>query len=146
MRRDNMLPFGRREDELTRLLREEYGPPSDPSYWASLEARTLAHVLGRGSADGTLAVAGAPGGASGGAAAASDEWWEPFAGWVRGGLVAACAAVLVAAAALAYTRSEEARLAYESVLETPLPLPSQIVASTPGLSAREATLRYVIGP
>ena len=141
MRRDNMLPFGRREDELTRLLREEYGAPSDPSYWASLEAKTLAHVLGRGSADGTLAVAGASG-----AAAVSDEWWEPFAGWVRGGLVAACAAVLVAAAALASTRSEEARLAYESVLETPLPLPSQIVASTPGLSAREATLRYVIGP
>ena len=138
MRRDNLLPFGRREDDLTRLLREEYGAPSDPSYWASLEAKTLAQVLGH-SADGTLAVAGA-------AAAASDEWWEPFAGWVRGGLVAACAAVLVAAAALAYTRSEEARLAYESVLETPLPLPSQIVASTPGLSAREATLRYVIGP
>jgi hypothetical protein len=138
MRRDNLLPFGRREDDLTRLLREEYGAPSDPSYWASLEAKTLAHAVGR-SVGGTLAVAGA-------AAAVGDEWWEPFAGWVRGGLVAACAAVLVAAAALAYTRSEEARLAYESVLETPLPLPSQIVASTPGLSAREATLRYVIGP
>ncbi|HKG91915.1 MAG TPA: hypothetical protein VKA84_08500 [Gemmatimonadaceae bacterium] len=132
--RDNMLPFGRRDDELTRVLREEYGAPSDRAYWDSLEARVLARTLAR------------PAAAGAGAAALTDEWWEPFAGWVRAGLVAACAAVLTAAAALAYTRSAEARLAYESVLETPLPLPSQVAASTPGLSAREATLRYVIGP
>lgn len=133
MSRDNMLPFGRRDDELTRLLREEYRAPSDPAYWSTLEQRVLARVIARPAGDAL-------------ASPAADEWWQPFAGWVRGGLIAACAAVLTAAAALAYTRSAEARLAYESVLETPLPLPTQVATTTPGLSAREATLRYVIAP
>ena len=115
-------PSGR-DDEVTRFLRERYAAPADPSYWEGLESRIVARLLAEG-----------------------DVWWAPYARWTRAGLVAAGLAAVLAGLALARSREAEARLAYETVVETPRALPAQIATGTGELSPREATLRYVITP
>ena len=122
MRIDPRSPQGR-DPLVTRLLRDEYAAPTDPAYWTALERRILSRIVG----------AGRP----------AVEWWEVFAGWTRGGLVAASIAAAAAAAAMFQTRAAEARVAYEAVVETPPVLPGSRVLRTAGVSEREATLRYV---
>ena len=112
-----------RDDDLTRALRRMYALPDGASYWESLEQRIMARI------------------------AADAEWWQPLAGWARVGLLAAAAALLVASIALTRTRAEEARMAFEAVIETPR-TPSLQMATEGGTiqREREATLRYVIAP
>ncbi|HET7585699.1 MAG TPA: hypothetical protein VFK13_12365 [Gemmatimonadaceae bacterium] len=109
--------------EIARTLRELYAPPADAGYWRGLEQRIMARIAGEGPA-----------------------WWEPFGGWVRAGIVAACAAGLIIGIALARARQEEAQLAYETVIETPRTLPQQIATGTSSLPVREVTLQYVLSP
>lgn len=115
-------PAGR-DDEVTRFLRELYAAPAGLPYWEGLEARILARVRTEG-----------------------DAWYAPYARWTRPGLVAAGIAVLLAGFALVRSRDVEARLAYETVIETPRALSAQLATGTGELSPREATLRYVITP
>lgn len=112
-----------RDDDLTRALRRLYAPPADASYWETLEQRILARI------------------------AADAEWWQPLAGWARVSLLAAAAALVIASLALTRTRAEEARIAFEAVIETPR-TPSLQMATEQGTvqREREATLRYVIAP
>lgn len=112
-----------RDDELTRALRAIYARPDDVRFWDALERRILARVreedLG---------------------------WWQPFRNWVRVGLVAAGAAGLAAGLALMHERDDEARLAYETIVETPRTLAQQLATETVSVPAREATLQYLIEP
>ncbi|HET7565518.1 MAG TPA: hypothetical protein VFJ96_11020 [Gemmatimonadaceae bacterium] len=112
-----------REDDLTRALRQVYAAPADPSYWESLEARIMARVRGE-----------------------SDGWWMPLSGWGPVGLIAAGLALVVAGLTVTHAREEEARMAYEMVIETPRSLPQQLATVSEGASAREMTLHFVIAP
>ncbi|MDQ6828314.1 MAG: hypothetical protein M3081_05555 [Gemmatimonadota bacterium] len=112
-----------RDDILTHTLRRIYAPPTDPGYWDGLDARIMARL-------------GAP----------EDAWWQPYGEWVRGGLIAAGVAGLLAGAGLARASNTEAHVAAATILETPRELPQQIATGTTGLSAHEATLRYVLEP
>lgn len=112
-----------RDDALTRALRQLYAAPADPTYWESLEAKIMARIR----ADG-------------------DGWWQPFSGWGPVGLIAAGLLLAVAGLAFTHARQEEARLAYEMVMETPRAIPQQLAAASEGVPAREATLRFVISP
>ncbi len=112
-----------RDDIVTRTLRRMYAPPVDVGYWDSLEARIMARV-----------------------GAAEDVWWQPYGEWVRGGLIAAGIAALLAGGGLALASNAEAHVAANTILETPRELPQQIATGTTGLSAHEATLRYVLEP
>ncbi|HJR62828.1 MAG TPA: hypothetical protein VJ803_03940 [Gemmatimonadaceae bacterium] len=111
-----------REDPVTGTLRELYAAPADPAYWHSLEAKILARI------------------------AQADAWWQPYTEWVRVGLIAAGLSALLAGLALVRSREAEARMAYETIIETPRTLPHQMATETSPLPAREATLRYVISP
>ncbi|HEX5435718.1 MAG TPA: hypothetical protein VFW98_01065 [Gemmatimonadaceae bacterium] len=117
-----------RDDEVTRALRTVYAAPDNPAYWEALEARILSRI--RSEADG---------------------WWQSFSGWGRMGLLAAAVLLMVAGLALTHareslmqTREQEARLAYQMVMQVPQTLPQQLVAATDGAPAREATLHYVV--
>ena len=115
------------DEAVTDLLREIYAPPADPAYWAGLEARVLARVR-----SGAEPVA---------------EWWQVLDGWARVGAAAALLAALASSAALLQSRADEARVAYETVVETTPALPLTMLARTSGRPAayeREATLHYVI--
>ena len=125
---DDDLTIGRigpsgREDAVLRALRALYAGPQHPVYWEVLEAR----IMGRIAQDG-------------------DAWWTAFQGWVRLGLAAATVALVAAGMALVQSREADARMAYQSVVNTPRLLAQQIATETSGLPEREATLRYVISP
>jgi hypothetical protein len=111
-----------REDPVTGTLRELYAAPADPAYWQALEAKILSRI------------------------AQADAWWQPYTEWVRVGLIAAGLSALLAGLALVRSREAEARMAYETIIETPRTLPQQLATETSPLPAREATLRYVISP
>ena len=113
-------PHGR-EDDLTRALRRLYAAPADEAYWRTLEGRVMARVL-------------------------EEEWWEPLAAWVRVGVVAAGLALAAATLTLIRSHRAEARIAYQTVIETPLAAPLQTATETGTASEREAMLRYVISP
>jgi hypothetical protein len=112
-----------REDELTRALRAIYARPDDVRFWDDLERRILARVreedLG---------------------------WWQPFRNWVNVGLAAAGLVGLAAGLALMHERDAEARLAYETIVETPRTLAQQLATETVTVPTREATLQYLIEP
>jgi len=112
-----------RDDELDGALRELYAPPSDDSYWASLERRILQAV----------------------GAERPREWWSYFPGWVRLGLSAAAAAALVAALASSHTRDSQERMAADRLLGPASEMPL-LTESDRGErnKEREATLRYLI--
>jgi hypothetical protein len=113
-------PHGR-EDDLTRDLRRLYAAPADEAYWSALERRIMARV-------------------------AEEEWWEPLAAWVRVGVVAAGLALAVASLALVRSHQAEARMAYQTVIETPRTAPLQMATESGTASERDALLRYVISP
>ncbi len=111
-----------RENEMTRALRALYAPPEEESYWLHLEARIMARID-----------------------ANADEWWSPFGGWVRSGMLAAAGTMLAIAIGLAWTRSaDDAPLAYDTVIEMPRTLSQQLATETTRLPASEAALQFVI--
>ncbi len=111
-----------REDDLTRVLRTLCEPPAEESYWLGLEARIMARID-----------------------AGTSEWWSPFGGWVRGGMLAAAVAVLAIFVGLAWARgADDAPLAYDTVIEMPRTLSQQLATETTRLPASEAALQFVI--
>lgn len=107
------------------VLREMYAPPADPGYWAQLEARILARVR----RDGPLA------------------WWTHFPDWMRAGLIAAAAAILVVGLVWLQDRKSDQRMAEEQLLQPlidEVPVLVESMADEPNRSTRDATLRYVI--
>lgn len=111
------------DQDVTRGLRSLYAPPADPSYWHALEARIMSRVAG----------------------AVSAEWWSFYGRWTRLGLAAAGIAAIVSGAAIAHTREQESRVAYEAVFEPPVEAQAVVQAEeTRTATAREATLRYLI--
>src|ERR671938_196267 len=108
-----------RDDDVTRALRELYAAPADPAYWGGLEARIMARIDREG-----------------------DAWWHSYREWVGRGLIAATIAMLFAGWALARTRTAEARVAYQAIVETPRTPAQQLATPSGDLSDREATLRY----
>ena len=111
----------RPDERVTAALRARFAAPADAEYWDALERRIMARVTSE-----------------------SGEWWVVFGSWVQAGLIAAGLAGLVAGAALWQTRTAEARVAYEAVLD--MPAAAAEIAGTPNRAQteREATLRYLI--
>ena len=101
-------------------LRERYRAPSDPAYWEALERRIMARVRSE-----------------------PLEWWHAFGDWAGAGLAAAGLAALLAGLAWReQARGAEARMAWESVIDTS---PAATVAGAPRPATdREATIRYLI--
>ncbi len=87
-----------RDDEVTNHLRAIVAPPADPSYWERLEQRILAR-LERGQDEG--------------------RWWALSERTYRIGLIAAALTLIVSGAVYLRSRAVEARMAYETVIETP---------------------------
>lgn len=112
-----------RDDDVTRALRRLYAPPASEAYWQALARRIMARI-----------------------AADGDAWWQPLAHWAGAGLVAAAVALLVAGIALRQSRDAEARLAYQTIIETPRSAPLQIATDRGASPDRDAMLRYVISP
>jgi hypothetical protein len=117
-------PSGR-DDDLTRALRRLYAAPADETYWDALANRVMARI---------------------GRDAESEGWWQPLAGLARIGVIAAGIAVVVAGAALTYSRDAEARVAYQTIIETPRTPALQLAIERGTGSERDATLRYVLSP
>jgi hypothetical protein len=112
-----------RDEHLTRALKDIYARPDDVHFWDALQRRVLARL--------------------------DDEelgWWQPFREWVQYGLVAAGLSALAAGLVLGRARATEARVAYETVIETPRTLPQQLATKTVDLPPGEATLQYLIEP
>lgn len=111
----------RADETVTTALRARFAPPAEDSYWDTLEARIMARITG----------------------AEHDAWWQPFGGWVRTGMLAAAASLLLTAVSLRWAGSADAQTLYQAVVASPAEtLP---VASEGGsASAREATLEYLI--
>lgn len=112
-----------RDDEVTQALRELYTAPTDESYWTTLERRIMQAV----------------------SIERPREWWSYFPGWVRLGLSAAAAAVLVAALASWHVRDARQRMAADRLLGPASEMPL-LTESDRGErnQEREATLRYLI--
>ena len=112
------------DDEVQDALRAVYAPPSDESYWRTLERGILSRVTAEG----------------------MREWWSYFPGWGRIGIAAAAAILVLSSIAAWHTRAAQARVAYEQLLGTPADLPvlSETGNGEPSATTREATLRYLI--
>ena len=110
-----------RDDAVTRALRAFYAPPARADYWDVLESSIMARVL-----HGPVAT-----------------WWSVFPGWLPLGLAAAGVSVVVAGLALRSTRTAEARIAYETVVQTSPLVPDHAPVATPATD-REATFRYLV--
>ena len=109
-----------RDDALTQALRAMYAPPAGDAYWTMLEQRIL---LGLDS---------------------EDAWYEVSDRWLRTGLVAA-AAILVLASGL-FVRAQarlDRSMAYENVVEVE-GIESALAQREP-LSQEQATLRKLTG-
>ena len=107
------------------VLREIYAPPTDAGYWSLLEARILARVR----RDGQLG------------------WWTHFPDWMRAGLIAAAAAILIVGLVWFQDRRADQRLAEEQLLQPlvdEVPVIVETMADESNRSTRDATLRYVI--
>jgi hypothetical protein len=111
-----------RETELTDALRALYAPPTEASYWDTLEARILARVARGG--DG-------------------ERWWSALAEMARPALAAAAILVLLAGAAVVHTQQLEARNAYASVISAAPPSVESAarLSSTPD---GDATVNYIL--
>ena len=109
------------DDEVQRALRARYAAPAD-SYWTGLEPRILERIR----------------------AESVREWWSYFPGWVRYGLAAAAAAILVAGVASWQTRAAQERMAYRELIDSPTEVPILSETMPPPQREREQTLRYLL--
>lgn len=106
-------------------LRDMYAAPADPDYWTQLESRILSRVR----LERTLA------------------WWSHFPDWMRAGLVAATAAIVVAGLIWLQDRRSDQRVAEEQLLQPlieEVPVLVETMADESNRSTRDATLRYII--
>jgi hypothetical protein len=110
------------DDELQRTLRAQYAAPRDDSYWVGLEQRILERVR----------------------AESVREWWSYFPGWVRLGVAAAAAAIIVAGVATWQTRAAQERMAYRELLDSPGEVPILTETMPRPQREREQTLRYLL--
>lgn len=112
-----------RDEEITEALREMYAAPAEDSYWTTLERRIMQAV----------------------GVERPREWWSHFPEWVRLGLTAAAAAVLVAAIASWHTRDSQQRMAADRLIgpASEMPLLTEFDRGERNKD-REATLRYLI--
>jgi hypothetical protein len=128
MKIERNTPVDPGDEEVTRVLRDVYAPPSaNASYWDSLESRIMTRIANVGD---------------------SLEWWGVFDGWVRVGLAAALLAGVLAGAALLRARETQDRLAYDAVMESASVIPvagPTMARSGSGRSTRDATLRSLMG-
>ena len=109
-----------RDDAVTTALREAYRAPADEGYWAALERRIM------------LAIE------------EQDAWWSVPDRWVRVGLAAAAAVILVAGALFLRAQAGIDRsMAYEAVVEVE-GLESALAQREP-ISQEQATLRKLTG-
>lgn len=110
--------------ETREVLRDMYAPPADPGYWEALEARILARVRREG----------------------TRAWWTYFPDWMRAGVVAAAAALVLFALVWFQDRQAAQRMAEQQLLQPlidEVPVLVETMADEPE-RARNATLRYVI--
>jgi hypothetical protein len=113
----------RDDDTLTQELRAIVAPPTDASYWASLEQRILARIE-RGREE--------------------RAWWVLSERTYQLGLIAAGLTLIVAASVFLRERALERRMAYESVIETPASQNAPQTFARRGLVPEpQATLRAV---
>lgn len=110
------------DDEVQRALRARYAAPRDESFWADLEQRTMRRIN----------------------AEAVREWWSYFPGWVRYGVAAAAAAILVAGVASWQTSLAQERIAYRELIDDPTEVPILSETVAPQKTDREQTLRYLL--
>ncbi len=87
-----------RDDDVTNHLRAIYAAPDAPGYWEALEQRIMAR-LERGADEG--------------------RWWALSERAYRIGLLVAGLTLVVSGSVYLRSRAVEARMAYESVIETP---------------------------
>jgi len=112
-----------RDDEVTNELRAIVAPPEDPSYWTALEQRIMARID---------------------RAADEGRWWVLSPRAYQIGLLAAGLTLIVAGSVYLRSRAVEARMAYESVIETP-GADQPVFARRGPLDERRATLRAATG-
>ena len=106
---------------ILRALKAEYAGPSDPGYWAGLEAKIMARV------------------------SSEDEWSWAFRTWGRTWLAAAAIALIALGISAWRERVTERQLAYETVVESRPSLPVQLRSKLVEGTVHDATLRYVYG-
>lgn len=109
-------------DDVSHALRSRYSAPNDSSYWSHLEQRIMDRVR----------------------AEAAREWWSHFPGWVRVGLAAAAAALIVASVATWQVRAAQDRVAYRELLDPSSEVPILSERDPSPRSSREQTLRYLL--
>ncbi|MCC6316342.1 MAG: hypothetical protein IT361_01530 [Gemmatimonadaceae bacterium] len=110
------------DEELQRTLQSHLAPPTDTDYWSSLEERIMGRVRQE----------------------AAREWWSHFPGWVRLGVAAAAAAILVAGVASWQTRVAQERMAYRELFDASTDVPVLSERDVPVHREREQTLRYLL--
>ena len=109
-----------RDDALTQALRTIYAAPQGEAYWTTLEHRII------------------------GALDAEDSWWTVPDRWLRAGLVAAAAVLVIAGGLFLRAQAQLDRtMAYENVVEVE-GLGSALAQREP-LSQEQATLRKLTG-
>ena len=109
-----------RDDALTTELRALYAAPSDDAYWTTLEHRIMAALDGE------------------------ESWYTVSERWLRAGLVAAAAVVLIAGGLFLRAQLRmERTMAYENVVEVE-GLNSALAQREP-LSDDQVTLRRLTG-
>jgi hypothetical protein len=120
MNNENRGPELVRDDALTTELRSIYRAPAGEGYWASLERRIMQAIEEH------------------------DAWWTMPDRWVRVGLAAAAAALVIAGGLFLREQAQLDRsMAYEAVVEVE-GLESALAQREP-LSQEEATLRKLVG-
>jgi hypothetical protein len=109
-----------RDDALTSALRAIYQRPTGEAYWASLEQRIMTRIDD------------------------ADAWWSVSERWLRTGLVAAAAALVIAGGLFLRAQARINRtLAAEAIVEVE-GLESALAQRDP-VSQEEATLRKLTG-
>jgi hypothetical protein len=109
-----------RDDALTTALRAIYRLPTGEAYWAALEGRVMRRIDD------------------------DDAWWTVSDRWLRAGLAAAAAVLVIAGTMYLRARSQSDRImAYEAIVEVE-GLESALAQREP-LSREQATLRKLTG-